>query len=428
MDIKVLLSIYNKPWLVEPNAAAQMLEMLDGMKAGGNWEYNSKQNDGEATSPEIYQKFFAADKVSVAPSSTGGMYSFKGFEGAKVAIIPISGPLMKNDYCGALGTQTLKQLTRMASNTESVQTIIYLIDSPGGSVDGTQAFADEIKASTKRTIAVIDGYMCSAAYWIGSSCNELYASNKTDICGSIGTMCTLVDNTEAMKLRGSVIREYYATASAEKNKMFNDALTGNGKALIAEMLDPLNDMFLATVKANRGNKINADEVLNGKTFLAEKAVEAGLIDGIKTLDEVLQVSMQQVAGVKSNLTIINNTKNKVAMTPAEIKSQHPESYKAIQDEGVTNERRRVKAWQAWKGTDPETVEKGIEDGSEVDAAVISEMSAKAANKANLQALAGASAPPLATENNPEKELSAEELALKANAAALDEIMGFSGKK
>lgn len=427
MDIKVLLSIYNKPWLVEPNAAAQMLEMLEGVKAGGNWEYNSKQNDGEATLPEIYQKFFAADKVSMAPSSERGMYSFKGFEGAKVAIIPISGPLMKNDYCGALGTQTLKQLTRMASNTESVQTIIYLIDSPGGSVDGTQAFADEIKASTKRTIAVIDGYMCSAAYWIGSSCNELYASNKTDICGSIGTMCTLVDNTEAMKLRGSVIREYYATASAEKNKMFNDALTGNGKALIAEMLDPLNDMFLATVKANRGNKINADEVLNGKTFLAEKAVEVGLIDGIKTLDEVLQVSMQQV-GVKSNLTIINNTKNKVAMTPAEIKSQHPESYNAIVAEGEKNEKIRVKSWLSWMDTDKEVVMQGIETGAEVDRAVISEMSAKAANKIQLGAVQAASPAPIATENNPEKELSAEELALKANAAALDEIMGFSGKK
>lgn len=427
MDIKVLLSIYNKPWLVEPNAAAQMLEMLEGLKAGGNWEYNSKHNDGEFTSSDIYQKFFAADKVSMAPSSERGMFSFKGFDGATVAIIPISGPLMKNDYCGALGTQTLKQLTRMASNTESVQTIIYLIDSPGGSVDGTQAFADEIKASTKRTIAVIDGYMCSAAYWIGSSCNELYASNKTDICGSIGTMCTLVDNTEAMKLRGSVIREYYATASAEKNKMFNDALTGNGKALIAEMLDPLNDMFLATVKANRGNKINADEVLNGKTFLAEKAVEVGLIDGIKTLDEVLQVSMQQV-GVKSNLTIINNTKNKVAMTPAEIKSQHPESYNAIVAEGEKNEKIRVKSWLSWMDTDKEVVMQGIETGAEVDRAVISEMSAKAANKIQLGAVQAASPAPIATENNPEKELSAEELALKANAAALDEIMGFSGKK
>lgn len=116
------------------------------------------------------------------------------------------------------------------------------------------------------------------------------------------------------------------------------------------------------------------------------------------------------------------------MTPAEIKAAHPESYKEIVAEGVTAERRRVKAWQAWKGTDPEAVEKGIEDGSEVDPTVISEMSAKAANKANLSAVQGASAAPIATENNPETELSAEELALKANAAALDEIMGFSGKK
>ncbi len=419
MTIKTGLSIYNKAWLIEHEAALQMLDMWESSKAGNtNWDYNNAIGRGEGLSTyKISQLFLAQNNVALAPESTGQMQQFAGFEGASIAVIPISGPLMKSDYCGAFGTSSLKQLTQMAINTPSIKTIIFNIDSPGGTVDGTQSFADVIKAAGKRTIALVDGMMCSAAYWIGSCCDEMYASSQTDIIGSIGTMCSLKDNTEEMKSKGIVLREYYATESSDKNKMFADAKAGDGKALISQMLDPMNNLFIGTVKANRGDRLNAS-TLSGSTYMGQNAVSMGLIDGIKSFEEVIQSD--------SNFTTINtNSKNTIKMTAAEFKAQNPEAYKAILTEGATSEKVRQGAWMAWHAIDPEAVAKGIESGVEVDAKVISEMSVKALSKSGLATAKADNPRPLATGGAP--AMTEKEIADAAYAEQLERAMGLQKK-
>ena len=357
MDIKTGLSIYNKQWLVEPTAAIQMLDFW--MKIdGSNWNY--KESIG-GQPVEQSNKFFAKSGVAVAPSRDYGLSDFS-FEGAKVAVIPVSGPLMKNDNCGDLGTASLKMLTQMASSTPSVQTILYVVDSPGGTVDGTKAFADAIKASTKKTVCLVDGCMASAAYWIGSSCDEVYASSVTDVIGSIGTMCALVDASAALDKKGYVIREYYATESSDKNKMFSDAVKGNGKALISEMLDPMNNAFMGAVKANRPNV--SESALSGKTYMADKAMEVGLVDGIATFDELVATAMQ-ASSFRLPTRTTTTSLNTKQMTTAEFKAANPQGYADIQAEAVAQERDRVNTWMLHNEADPKAVAEGIASGKAI---------------------------------------------------------------
>lgn len=369
MNIKTGLSIYNKPWLIEPSAAIQMLDFWNKVQGGEQWNYHSAKGEDENKSNE---RFFALDGVTIAPESTGGMYSFKGFEGSHTAVISISGPLMKNDYCGSLGTASLRQLTQMAAATESIKTILYVIDSPGGTVDGTQSFANAIKSSGKQTIALVDGMMCSAAYWIGSSCDKIYSSNSTDMIGSIGTMCALKDNTEEMKTKGIVLREYYATDSTDKNKMFSDAQKGDGKALISEMLDPMNDMFMEAVKENRYGKLNKSEnVLTGKTYMTDAAQAAGLIDGISSIDSIIN------SNKLSNTSYSTKGKTTKVMNAAEFKAAHPAEYGKIVSEGIAQgieqERDRVTAALVYVDVDAAGVKKVIADGKPLTQTFFAEM-------------------------------------------------------
>lgn len=396
MDLKTGLSIYNRPWLIEPSAAMQMLGVWEQVRGEeGAWQYGKSIGRDEADlSPAIKRKLFAINGTVVAPESSWDMEDFEGFDGATVAVIPISGPLMKHDYCGSLGTGTLKQLVRMASETESVQSIVLLVDSPGGTVDGTEAFANEIRNSAKNTIAFISGMACSAAYWLASACNKAYAGSQTDMIGCIGTMITLRDNSKMLEKVGIVKREYYATDSSEKNKDITDAINGDGKGLIENLLDPNNDVFIASVKKGRGSKLK-EEALAGKTYTSTNALEVGLIDGIKSYDEVLaeagktKVKQQTTPGY----SVINNSKTRI-MTASEIKAQHPDLYKEIVNATLTAERDRVKGWNAWRAADPEAVDKGIADGAQVTPGVISEMSAKMATKAAGAAAEGENAPKL----------------------------------
>ena len=49
----------------------------------------------------------------------------------------------------------------------------------------------------------------------------------------------------------------YATKSTHKNATFKAAIAGDLKPLQEEILDPLNEVFLSTVRVNRDGKLDA---------------------------------------------------------------------------------------------------------------------------------------------------------------------------
>ena len=258
------------------------------------------------------QNKFAADcDIVIAPSvdNSPEALAFKGFAGAKIAIINLSGALMKEDFCGQLGTQSILTLFDLADTTESVEDIVIVIDSPGGTVDGTFALADAIAECTKKVTAIIDGMCCSAAYWIASGADEIFASAPTNIIGSIGTMIQLYDKSKCLENQGVVLRTYNADDSVNKNTEFSEALKGNGKLLVKNLLNPINDEFIAGVTANRPD-VNK-EALTGKVYIGKAALTAGLIDGIKCMDDI-------IAEIKAQKkVIINSQQIKSIMTPFE---------------------------------------------------------------------------------------------------------------
>ncbi len=280
---------------MEPQAATAYLELWEHYKLNGE-RFKPKAEDKSQPALNPQKKFFAASNVIYAPVDAWSTEAdnFKGFDGAEIAVIALEGPLMKGDYCGYYGTASLLSFFKLADRTPSVKTIVLLVDSPGGSVDGTATFANAIKASQKHTVTIIENMMGSAAYWIGSSTDEVIATSNTDMIGCIGTMVSWMDRTQYLEQNGIVLREYYATRSTEKNKAFNEANKGNGKLLIQSMLDPTNNEFLDAVTENRNGKIDlkTEDVLSGKVYLAKDSLKFGLIDAIMPLDEAMQYALE----------------------------------------------------------------------------------------------------------------------------------------
>lgn len=342
MDVRTGLTIYNKPWLIEPQAAAELLDMWEHMMvAGAEW-----------VRPKINLPDAVLFDSSIAFAPGGEDDDFDGFEGATVAVIPLSGPMMKHDFCGAYGTQSLAALVRMASATASIQKIILTIDSPGGAVDGTELLAEAIKSSPKKTTGLISGHCCSAALWVGSQCDELFATSNTDVIGSIGVMWKMRDYTDADKKAGIVERKYVSTKSPDKNKIVDDAVQGKGKALVEEHLDPIYEMFAAAVSAARP-KISAT-AMTGKVYLTAEATSLGIIDGVSSLSEVIK-------GTNKNTSKLKTTN----MTLADFKAQHPAIHTEAVNEALAAERDRVGAWLAFAEVDMPAVSAGIESGKPI---------------------------------------------------------------
>ena len=83
--------------------------------------------------------------------------------------------------------------------------ILFVVDSPGGEVAGTQGLAQTIFEGRKRKkmVTVVDGgMMCSAALWIGTAAHEVYTTVETTCIGSIGVVARHVDVSVAESMAG----------------------------------------------------------------------------------------------------------------------------------------------------------------------------------------------------------------------------------
>lgn len=235
-------------------------------------------------------------------------------DAAGVATISVKGPLTNdgdaiwNEWMGMTGYPEIRDAMISAATDTSVQHIILDIDSGGGAVSGVDDTAKLIRLvhdNVKPVTAFTDGSMYSAAYWLGSSAGEVYASKAAGM-GSIGVIATHMERSEMLKEAGigvTVVRagKYKALANGVEK------LSEEGKAQIQAGVDAAYKIFVGHVAEMRGKSYEfADSVMaQGREFYGQAGADAGLVDGIKSFDQVM-------SDVKRNLV---DPSIKTAYTP-----------------------------------------------------------------------------------------------------------------
>jgi signal peptide peptidase SppA len=258
---------------------------------------------------EIYATHLRGDKIDIAAiearigkplKNQQPQYSVEG----GVAIIPIEGVLAKKmnlfaEISGGVSTQMLAQTFQNAADDPTVHSIILAIDSPGGTVDGTQNVADVVFANRgkKKVVALASGMMASAAYWIGSAADQVLLSSDTDIVGSIGVVATHIDYSRADDRVGVKVTEI----SAGKYKRIaskHEPLTPEGRQSIQDQIDHVYSVFVDNVAKHRGvsSQVVLDKMADGRLFLGKKARDAGLVDGVSTMSALVSRLNQEREG------------------------------------------------------------------------------------------------------------------------------------
>lgn len=224
-----------------------------------------------------------------------------------IAVIDLAGPLMK--FAGgsmSAGTSTVnaRRQIRDAASNEAVNAILLRIDSPGGTVSGTQDLADEVAAAgaIKPVEAYVEDQAASAAYWVASQASRI-VSNSSALVGCIGTYATLVDSSGAAAMKGfkvSVVRAgQFKGMGASGTEITPDHL-----AEAQRVVDGLNQHFLDGVASGRRMSAEAvSAIADGRIHLAADALKMGLIDGIESFD-------QTVARMRANMKPVTQPKGK----------------------------------------------------------------------------------------------------------------------
>lgn len=191
-------------------------------------------------------------------------------------------------YCS---TEQLLEDIESAEENEKIIAHVLIINSPGGESYGLEKVNERLRSLDKPILVAVKKIMASAGVYIGSAGDRVYCLNKFDIVGSIGTMISYWDSKKALEQYGYILREAYATKSTHKNKLTNDVSEGKTEEFIKRFLDPVQEEFEKAIRASRPNTSKAPEeshLFNGEIYYAEEAMQFGLIDGIKNIDEILQ--------------------------------------------------------------------------------------------------------------------------------------------
>jgi signal peptide peptidase SppA len=212
-----------------------------------------------------------------------------------IAVIPVQGVIAKrmnlfSQISGGVSTQKLGNDLMEAIRDPDIDAILLDVDSPGGTVDGTEDAANLILAARhkKPIVAWTDGMMASAAYWIGSAAEKVYISGKTPTVGSIGVVATHVDYSEYEKRQGIKTTEVYA-GKYKRIASEHKPLSKEGLKSIQDRVDYFYSLFVDAVAENRD--VSAETVqsgmADGQLFIGQQAINAGLVDGVSTFDDLL---------------------------------------------------------------------------------------------------------------------------------------------
>lgn len=176
-----------------------------------------------------------------------------------------------------------------AFGNENVKGIILSINSPGGSpVQSDQVYnyiQKKKKETGKNVVAIINDLGASGAYYIASSSDFIY-SNPMSLVGSIGVISGGFGFSGLMDKIG-VDRRIYTSG---ENKSMLDPFSPENPEQIEKWKNVLKDtheQFIIAVKNGRGNRLSNDpELFSGRIWSGNQALNIGLIDGFKTVNEI----------------------------------------------------------------------------------------------------------------------------------------------
>ena len=209
-----------------------------------------------------------------------------------VAIVSIKGPLARYadafaDISAMTSYARVRKDFQRCMDAPEVRAILFLIDSPGGEVNGCAELADAIYKArgVKPMCAFIGGTGASGAYWLACAVGEIYCA-RTASLGSIGVVITMVDDSKADEMMG--VRTIYVTSSQSPNKRIDPADDASISRVRARA-DAIAAVFVSDVAKYRGvaEKKVLDDFGQGDVMVGAAAVAAGLADGLSDFETVL---------------------------------------------------------------------------------------------------------------------------------------------
>ena len=201
----------------------------------------------------------------------------------KIAVIAVDGVMYKKNVGGMCSSvvsydQIVSKID-MAEQDGNVDTILFRIDTNGGSVAGADEVRNKITNSSKKTILYAENLLASAGLWVFSEADEIYSSDVTQI-GSIGVI-VMYENTE---------KKINTIVSSNAENKHCDIADEKCKSKIQKKLDIYESKFYKRLEMSFGKDRETikSDFNSGDTIFANEAHEKGYVKEIIEFDCLLR--------------------------------------------------------------------------------------------------------------------------------------------
>jgi signal peptide peptidase SppA len=214
--------------------------------------------------------------------------------GGGVAVLPLYGPIfpranMMTEYSGATSMSTWRQQFRQLMANENVGSIILDVDSPGGYSAHVPEMAKEIRDAreVKNIYAVANTSMYSAAFFLGSQATKLFATESGGV-SNLGVYTVHEDRSAEQASKGIKTTFIYAGKYKTEGNPYAP-LSEEARGYAQKQVDAVYRSFVENVAAGRGVSTETVEANygQGRCMSPDDALQAGVIDGIASLDDVI---------------------------------------------------------------------------------------------------------------------------------------------
>ena len=207
----------------------------------------------------------------------------------EIAIITAEGAIMEGEISqGVAGANGIVKQIRSAHEDEKTKAIVLRVNSPGGSIIGSEMMRDELLAAKKKDIDVIvsmGDYAASGGVYIATPADYIFAE-PTTITGSIGVAIALPTLENAMDYIGvnfdGVVTSKYG--GWDPTQAIDDDLDKIFESWGADAYDRFVN-FVADSRSQSYEEIKA--IAGGRVWIATSAKDVGLIDEIGGIDDAI---------------------------------------------------------------------------------------------------------------------------------------------
>lgn len=246
--------------------------------------------DGEDAPPRLFLSRYAkANAFKPAPSMPGR----KSKPG--IAVVTLDGPIVSGRGGPQMlpfgnsnaGGDTIAAALREAVADDDVEAIVLRVNSPGGSVTGSETIWREVVRATeagKPVIASMGAVAASGGYYVSMAADEIIANAGT-ITGSIGVVTGKLVSRQLKDKLGVGTDSVRTNANADAWSS-NERFTDEQQAHVEAEADLFYADFVERVADGRHLTVAAvEEVARGRVWTGSDAKERGLVDelgGLRT--------------------------------------------------------------------------------------------------------------------------------------------------